>query len=203
ELVIENFPNLQKINVSSFRQEELDVDEVSRQQLQKVNSEETNQLPKAKTGVLDCSEYKDLRYIFISNSVDSSKLEIKGGSYYYGEEKTKIIPCQSAQTYLQQNYPPNGTCQRKNESYDNLNTTDNIDNFGKTRAEITKLDIKEKGLEGNCDLTDFKNLERLYCSTNCLTNLNLTNCQQLKKIECYDNQLTTLDLSNCQQLEKL
>ena len=33
-------------------------------------------------GVLDCQEYKRLKKIFISTSVDSSKFEIRGGSYY-------------------------------------------------------------------------------------------------------------------------
>ncbi|CAH1767124.1 1428_t:CDS:2 [Entrophospora sp. SA101] len=138
------------------------------------------------TGVLDCQEYKDLIFIFISTSVDSSKLEIKGGSWSDGEE-TQIILCQLAETYLNQNYPQNGTCQIENEGYE-------LDNFGKTRAEIKKLDISGRGLEGNLDLSDFPNLEYLDCSDNCLTNLNLTNCQKLKTIRCYINQLTTLNL---------
>ncbi|KLL04904.1 MAG: hypothetical protein MRERV_9c028 [Mycoplasmataceae bacterium RV_VA103A] len=53
--------------------------------------------------VLDCREYKDLWYIFISTSVDSSKFEIKGGSYY--GKKTQIIPCIPAQEYINQKYP--------------------------------------------------------------------------------------------------
>ncbi|CFW92820.1 putative Non-specific protein-tyrosine kinase [endosymbiont DhMRE of Dentiscutata heterogama] len=145
-------------------------------------------------GVLDCSEYKNLYTIFISTSVDRSKLEIKGGSYY-GRE-TKIIPCILAQEYINQEYPKNGTCVRKNESYD-------TDNFGKTRKEITKLWISEKALEGELDLADFKNLEVLWCSDNCLTNLNVNDCKKLGRIECFNNQLTTLNLSNLKELEKL
>ncbi|CAG8610585.1 11327_t:CDS:2, partial [Ambispora gerdemannii] len=141
-------------------------------------------------GVLDCLKYKDLRYIFISTSVDSSKLEIKGGSYWGGKYETEIIPCQPAQTYLQQNYPQDGTCQIRDESV-------------YTRAEITKLYINQKGLEGELDLSDFPNLEILNCSYNCLTKLNVNNCKKLKSIYCFNNQLTTLNLSNCEQLETL
>jgi len=111
--------------------------------------------------VLDCSEYKRLEYIFISTSVDSSKFKIKEGSWYGGKHKTKIIPCQPAQTYFNQNYPTE-----------------------QERVEVEKLDINEKGLEGNLDLADFPNLEELNCSNNCLTNLNLNNCWKLKKINC-------------------
>jgi serine/threonine protein kinase len=148
-------------------------------------------------GVLDCREYKNLWKISISSSVDSSKLEIKKGSYYYGEvNKTNIILCLPAQTWLDQNYPQNGTCQIENES-------DHINNFDKTREEIKELNISYKALEGTLDLTDFKNLEILFCSDNCLANLNLNNCQKLKKIYCKNNQLTTLNLSNLKELEKL
>jgi|SRR6266496_2053536 len=60
---------------------------------------------------LDCRRYKKLKYIFISTSVDRSKLEIKGGSYEYyelgvkGVKETKIIPCILAQEYINQKYP--------------------------------------------------------------------------------------------------
>jgi len=131
--------------------------------------------------VLGCQEYKELEFIFISASVNSSKLEIKGGSYTgynkekkYGKHKTKIIHCQPTRTYLQQNYPQNGTCQIRDESIITIN------NFGKTRAEIKELVISGEGLEGNLDLSDFPNLEELTCSANCLTNLNLNNCRKLK-----------------------
>ena len=48
------------------------------------------------------------------------------------------------------------------------------------REEKKVLDIsrKRKGLEGNLDLSDFKNLEELNCYSNCLTNLNLNNCKK-------------------------
>ena len=161
-------------------------------------------------GVLDCSEYKKLEYIFISSLIDSSKLEIKKGSYWeWGDsdnewkiKETNIILCLSAQTWLDQNYPSSGTCQIKEErkSWDGKAE---IDNFGKTRKEIKKLDISGKGLEGNCDLSDFQNCEELDCFDNCLTNLKVNNCGKLKKINCSNNQLTTLNLSNLAELEEL
>ncbi|RIA79054.1 hypothetical protein C1645_841642 [Glomus cerebriforme] len=173
ELVIENFPNLQKINVSSFRQGKLTkLKIVNCPQLRKLNCE-NNQLeeleideikknyPDEKTrtiylrqqleGVLDCS-YED-------------EGEIKG---------TEIILCIPIQTYLEQNYPKNGTCQMKSEHFKN---------FGKKREEVKKLSISDRGLEGNLDLSDFTNLEEFYCPNNCLTNLNLNNCQKLKDLK--------------------
>lgn len=136
-------------------------------------------------GVLDCSEYKKLERIFISIQVDKSKFEIKKGSYRKKEsfisensekekiKETKIIPRIPAQTYLDQNYPKNGTCIiRKNED-------ERFNNFGKTRKETRWLNINDKGLEGELDLSDFENLEVLTCSDNFLTNLNLNNCKKL------------------------
>ncbi|CAG8749605.1 15456_t:CDS:1 [Racocetra persica] len=134
-------------------------------------------------GILDCSGYERLEYIFISTSVDRSKLEIKGGSYE-GKE-TKIIPCIPTQEYINKEYPKNGTCIRENENFGDKN-------FGKTREEITKLDIKKKALEGELDLSDFKNLEELDCSDNYLTNLNLSNLAKLETLSCSDNYLTQI-----------
>ncbi|CAG8562145.1 12895_t:CDS:2, partial [Racocetra persica] len=115
---------------------------------------------------------------------------------YYNKEikETKITPCILAQEYINQEYPINGTCQIK-EVYPN--------NFGKTREEIKELSIYSKDLEGELDLSDFKNLEKLSCSYNYLTNLNINNCKKLKEISCHTNQLTTLNLSNLAELKEL
>ncbi|CAG8653559.1 17591_t:CDS:2, partial [Cetraspora pellucida] len=86
------------------------------------------------------------------------------GDYEGAIKETKIIPCIPAQDYLNQNYPKNGTCIRKNEEYGDKN-------FGKTREEIIELDIQEKALERELDLSDFKNLEKLECSDNYLTQI--------------------------------
>ncbi|CAG8576484.1 290_t:CDS:10, partial [Scutellospora calospora] len=96
----------------------------------------------------------------------------------------------------EQSYPKNGTCVRKNE-------TSWIDNFGKTREEIKELNIDEKGLEGGLDLSDFKNLEKLFCSYNCLTNLNVNN-SELKELECFNNYLTQITYpTNLEQITYL
>jgi len=132
--------------------------------------------------VLDCSKYKKLCKIFIFTSVDSNKFEIIKGSCkdYHGRKyETQIIPCSLAQEYLDKKYPK------------------------EKREKITRLNIDEKGLEEDLDLSDSVNLEVLYCYNNHLTNLNLNNCQKLKKVSCFNNQLTTLNLSNCEQLEEL
>ena len=114
----------------------------------------------------------------------------------YEKYETKIIPCLLSQEWLDQNYPKNGTCIRKNEGY-------GFNNFGKKREEIIKLYIGDIGLEGNLDLSDFKNLEALSCKNNCLTSLNVNGCRELKIIDCYINQLTTLNLNDLEELREL
>ncbi|MCE8163202.1 MAG: protein kinase [Candidatus Moeniiplasma glomeromycotorum] len=126
-------------------------------------------------GILDCGKYKELWVVFISSSIDRSKLEIKKFSYY---REIEIVPCISAQTYLDQEYLAQ-----------------------KEREKVKEIEVIAKGLEGNLDLSDFKNLEKLDCSNNCLTNLNLNNCKKLKEIRCWNNQLATLNLGDLIQLE--
>nr|CAG8653365.1 2898_t:CDS:2 [Entrophospora candida] len=82
----------------------------------------------------------------------------------------------------------------------NMESSENIEysneNYSKnTRINIKDLSIIEKGLEGELDLSDFINLERLFCSKNKLTELEIANCPKLKMIFCYDNNLASLDLS--------
>jgi hypothetical protein len=110
-------------------------------------------------GVLDCREYKNLWRIFISSLVDRSKFEIKGGSYQEGKKETRITPCILAQEYINQKYPTQ-----------------------QEREEVKVLDIKEEGLEGELDFSDFKNLEKLFCHNNQLTTLNLSNLEKLKEL---------------------
>jgi len=92
------------------------------------------------------------------------------------------------------------------------------------RKTIKYLDICDKNLTGALDLSDFVNLEELYCYNNQLTDLNLGKCLKLKRLNCennkltkiktnhltnlarfncWNNQLTSLDLTNCNQLELL
>ncbi|CAG8449649.1 11232_t:CDS:2 [Racocetra fulgida] len=106
-----------------------------------------------------------------------------------------------AQKWLEENYPKNGTCVREKESWQK--ELENHKDFGKTREEIKRLDTGKIGLEGTLDLSDFSNLEELFCFANCLTNLNINNCKKLWVINCSNNQLTTLDLSNLEELKML
>src|SRR5207248_1989458 len=81
-----------------------------------------------------------------------------------------------AQTYLDFWYPKQGTCIRKNESIVHCDKCSNkVDNFNQTRKQITKLHISYKNLQGSLKLEGFVNLERLYCSSNQLTNLDFLN----------------------------
>ena len=71
-----------------------------------------------------------------------------------------------------------------------------INNFGKTRSEITELDIRRQNLIGHLDLSDFINLEGLGCHDNQLTSLDLSQCGNLERISCAINQFTSVDFLN-------
>ncbi|WNE41419.1 MAG: hypothetical protein AM1032_000159 [Mycoplasmataceae bacterium] len=99
-----------------------------------------------------------------------------------------------ASEYLEQNYPKNGNCIRENESL-------LINNFGKRRNEINKLNINNligEFLIGTLDLTAFTNLKELNCSNNQLTQLILP--EQLETLYCSGNQIVNLDLINLTNL---
>ncbi|CAI2181107.1 16274_t:CDS:2 [Funneliformis geosporum] len=90
------------------------------------------------------------------------------------------------------NYPKNGTCIRENENINYKGKVD-LNNFGKTRAKITNLNISKENLTGHLDLEGFSNLVNLNCENNQLTNLNLSDCSSLNELHCNDNQLTNLN----------
>ncbi|MCE8162851.1 MAG: protein kinase [Candidatus Moeniiplasma glomeromycotorum] len=71
----------------------------------------------------------------------------------------------------------------------------------KERKMKKKIEIKNKNLEGDLDLSDFVNLEYLNCSDNQLTALNLGNCLNLENLQLTNNQLTQLNLTNCSRLK--
>jgi len=131
--------------------------------------------------------------IFISSQVDENK-----------PKHVRIIKLVQAQKWLDENYPQDGTCIRKNElSGSGVN---NIDNFGKRREEITKLYISNgKQMDGSLNLNGFVNLRELHCNNNKLTSLDLTNCEKLEVIDCcWSYQLTNLSLPKyCPNLTKL
>ncbi|CFW93055.1 putative Non-specific protein-tyrosine kinase [endosymbiont DhMRE of Dentiscutata heterogama] len=224
ELIIENFPNLQEIDVSSFRKgkltklkifncpqlrklncennqlEELDIDGVSKKQLQKVKRDKTNaqewldkEYPKKQRsevteiyltepsleGELDLGSFGRVYLstylkLYIYPQVDETKIVFKNLP-----EKIMIIPI-NAQRYINYHYPSK-----------------------QIRYKAEKLDINYRRLEGNLDLSDFANLRELDFRGNKLTSLNVNNCLHLEKIECYNNQLTNLDVNNCSYLTRL
>jgi Leucine-rich repeat (LRR) protein len=77
-------------------------------------------------------------------------------------------------------------CIRKNEG-------NGINNFGKKRSEIFKLRISEQKLEGILNLSDFVQLEELYCRNNQLIQIILPSNNKLKILGCSNNLLTTFD----------
>ena len=111
-------------------------------------------------------------------------------------KKTKIL--QDAQEWLEKWYPQNGTCRRENEISNPL-----INNFGKKREEITRLDISNQGLTSELDCSSFIGLTELIVSNNQLTKLILPKNNQLEKLDCYGNQNLQFDFLLNLDLEKL
>ncbi|KLL04314.1 MAG: hypothetical protein MRECE_1c108 [Mycoplasmataceae bacterium CE_OT135] len=66
-----------------------------------------------------------------------------------------------------------------------------------TRENITELNINNKNLEDDLDLTDFVNLEKLDCSDNRLTNLNFSglNCETVTELSMVNNDFPHQGLS--------
>lgn len=71
------------------------------------------------------------------------------------------------------------------------------------RKEVRELNINRKELEGELDLSDFANLERLNCSRNKLTSLNLTSSTKLEEIYCYNNEIKKICLTKLERLRIL
>jgi Leucine-rich repeat (LRR) protein len=87
----------------------------------------------------------------------------------------ELKPAINAQEYLNEKYP---------------NKVD--------RAKLTELKISCKSLEGPLDLSDFVNLEALFCYYNYLTYLNIEKCQKLEVIECASNLIEAdLNIFSC------
>src|SRR5436305_10847451 len=97
--------------------------------------------------------------MYVSYFLDENKLKIKSK-----DENIRIIKLINAQEWLDKNYPKNGVALiREERSFRN--------DEGKVRSEITKLYVNDKNLEGELDLSDFKNLTKLNCRNNKLTKL--------------------------------
>lgn len=73
------------------------------------------------------------------------------------------------------------------------------------RKEIEELDISEKNLTGTLDLTDFHNLEELYCHGNNLTKIDFSNNSpsKLKILQIAKNNFSEKNLSFLSEFENL
>ena|SRR5689334_4960663 len=63
------------------------------------------------------------------------------------------------------------------------------------RKNLKSLEVSGKDLEGNLNLEDFINLERLDCYGNRITSLDLTNNKNLTYLNLSSNPISNLDLS--------
>ncbi|WNE41650.1 MAG: hypothetical protein AM1032_000390 [Mycoplasmataceae bacterium] len=137
--------------------------------------------------------------IYLYPRLDHGKLKIINQS-----KNAQIIQLYNDNDWLEQNYPPQGICVRENEKVDFWNKTKiMINNFRKSRNQITQLDLSKQQLTGILNLSDFINLEELGCHDNNLTNLILPQNSKLKLLNCNWNGLINLDLSIQVNLEDL
>ena len=117
-------------------------------------------------GELDLRDFVSLEEICVSHYLDKEKIKIKNK-----KEGSKFVKLINAQGWLDDNYPK------------------------RIRTLIKELYIRKKNLEGELDLRDFVNLEKLDCSWNQLFILKLKGLSKLKEVSCNDNFLTELDCS--------
>jgi len=78
------------------------------------------------------------------------------------------------------------------------------ENFSKeVKKNIKTLEISGKDLEGNLDLSEFINLERLDCYENRITSLDLTNNKNLTYLNPSSNPISELNLSQNEKLTEI
>ena len=89
----------------------------------------------------------------------------------------------NATEWINQNYPVNGTCQRVEDK----------ENYGKTRSQITELDVSNNLLT-NLDVWGTRDLVELNCSSNpFLTNFSFSSLSNLKSFDCLGVKFTKSD----------
>lgn len=113
-----------------------------------------------------------------------------------------------AKKYIDEKYPINGVCKRDKD----------LENKGKKRDEIIKLDLSKgnlggkhfyssgdggKILVGSLKLEGFTNLKILIISSHQLTSLDVNNCPILEELDCQNNQIDNLKFAGCSNLKKL
>lgn len=70
-------------------------------------------------------------------------------------------------------------------------------------AEVTTMDVSEKGISDLTGINFFQYLTLLSCYRNQLTTLDVSGCTALTNLYCNYNQLTTLNVSGCTALRYL
>jgi len=96
-----------------------------------------------------------------------------------------------AQKYLDEKYPIDGVCQRDDDQA----------NKGKTRKEITELDISNKNLEGKLIIQHFPALKKIRCGTNKgLESIKLVELAELGYFHANNCQLTKVEIINCPEI---
>lgn len=71
------------------------------------------------------------------------------------------------------------------------------------RAQVVRMDVRNRGIASLQGLEQFPNLEYLNCNNNALTELDLALAPRLQTLFCNDNQLTVLDVSAAASLQIL
>ncbi|WNE41600.1 MAG: Serine/threonine-protein kinase PknD [Mycoplasmataceae bacterium] len=106
-------------------------------------------------------------------------------------ENSQIIQLKDAQEWLEENYPKDEFCLINDDKrWKNV-----PNNKGKKRSEINTLILSQNQLEGSLDLSDFINLEVLYCWDNSLTSLILPQNNKLVDLNFSINFLTSFNYS--------
>lgn len=130
-------------------------------------------------GELDLTEFPKLEKIFISHRIDQSKFKIENQNSSV-EIIDKLV---NTREWI--------------ENQKEYNTKEK-------RGQITEMNVEEKNLEGELDLSDFVNLKELNCDSNVLTSLKVTNCRSIEKISAQSNQIKVVvgieELVNLEEL---
>lgn len=71
------------------------------------------------------------------------------------------------------------------------------------RAQVVRMDVRNRGIASLQGLEQFPNLEYLNCNNNALTELDLALTPRLQTLFCNDNRLTALDVSGNPELSDL
>lgn len=76
--------------------------------------------------------------------------------------------------------------------------------FSRYEAQrVVELDCSDAGIRSLWDISEFKNLRRLDCSGNLLSDLDLTACPYLERVDCHNNDLWSLNVDRLRSLGEI